>query len=240
MAILAVGFDIDGTLYPASALYLRMLPASLRHLGLLKAFRDVRHELRELNPTLIWHQRLPESIAEFHNYQAALTAKRLGWTTEQAKLAIDDFFYGKSSECFNRIPLFADVTRVLTNLQACGLALGALSDFPCDRKLQLMGLAGHFDVIMTSEETGLVKPDRASFDLLARRLGVPNAQILYVGNSEAYDVVGAKAAGMQTALISASSKTRNRTEADFAFSSFRDLESYIFRQTGRSAGRSAG
>jgi putative hydrolase of the HAD superfamily len=229
MPIQAVGFDIDGTLYPASALYLRMIPASLRHLRLLKAFNHVRHELRELNPTLEWHHNNPPDIERFHRFQAELTARHLGWTAEKAYAAIDDFFYDKSAACFDRIPLFPHVFETLDLLRTAGFKLGALSDFPCERKLKLMNLMPRFDTALTSEETGLVKPDRASFDLMAKRLGVRNDHILYVGNSEAYDVTGARAAGMQTALITRSAKARATTKADFVFYDFRDLGTYILQ-----------
>lgn len=230
MPIQAVGFDIDGTLYPASALYLRMFPASLGHLKLLKAFNRVRHELRELNPTLEWHHSDPPDLEKFHRFQAELTARHLGWDTDRAYKAIDDFFYDKSAACFDRIPLYPQVVETLTLLRSAGLRLGALSDFPCERKLKLMKLFSYFDTVLTSEETGLVKPDRASFDLMAKRLGVRSDQVLYVGNSEAYDVTGARAAGMQTALITRSAKARATTKADFVFFDFRDLGRYVLER----------
>ncbi|MGD9940982.1 MAG: HAD family hydrolase [Clostridia bacterium] len=231
MPIQAVGFDIDGTLYPASALYLRMLPASLRHLRLLKAFSRVRHELRELNPTLEWHHSNPPDIEKFHRFQAELTARHLGWDAEKAYRVINDFFYDKSAACFDRIPLFPHVFETLDLLRSQGLKLGALSDFPLERKLKLMNLRSRFDTALTSEETGLVKPDRASFDLMAKRLGVRNDQVLYVGNSEAYDVTGARAAGMQTALITRSAKAKSLSKADFVFQDFRDLGTYVLERT---------
>jgi putative hydrolase of the HAD superfamily len=207
-----------------------MFPASLGHLRLLKAFNRVRHELRELNPTLEWHHSDPPDLEKFHRFQAELTARHLGWDTDRAYQAIDNFFYDKSAACFDRIPLYPHVVETLTLLRAAGLRLGALSDFPCDRKLKLMKLHSRFDTVLTSEETGLVKPDRASFDLMAKRLDVRSDQVLYVGNSEAYDVTGARAAGMQTALITRSAKARATTKADFVFYDFRDLGTYILER----------
>jgi putative hydrolase of the HAD superfamily len=207
-----------------------MFTASLGHLKLLRAFNRVRHELRELNPTLEWHHSDPPDLEKFHRFQAELTARHLGWDTDRAYKAIDHFFYDKSAACFDRIPLYPHVVETLDLLRAAGLKLGALSDFPCERKIKLMKLHSRFDTVLTSEETGLVKPDRASFDLMAQRLGVRNDQILYVGNSEAYDVTGARAAGMQTALITRSAKARATTKADFVFYDFRDLGTYILER----------
>ncbi|MBN2875674.1 MAG: HAD family hydrolase [Spirochaetales bacterium] len=225
MAIRAVGFDIDGTLYPASAIYLRLFWHGIRRMKLLSAFNEVRHELRRLSRSPEYRQRGIVGIAAFHRHQAELTATKLGDDPQRVHDAIEDFFYGSSTEVFASIKPFADVAPLLDSLRTRGYRLGALSDFPCERKLELLGLSDKFDVAMTSEETGLVKPDRASFDLLAQRLGVPNEEILYVGNSESYDVAGSKAAGMRSALISR--KRHIQTAADFVFYHWPDLERYI-------------
>jgi putative hydrolase of the HAD superfamily len=225
MPIRAVGFDIDGTLYPASSIYLRLLWAGLHRMKLLSAFNEVRHELRLLLKSPEYRARKIEGIEAFHRFQAELTAGKLGRDVERVHREIEEFFYVASTEIFSVIRPYTGVVPLLDRLRARGYKLGALSDFPCERKLELFGLAGMFDVAMTSEETGLVKPDRASFDLMARRLGVPNAEILYVGNSESYDVQGAKAAGMRTALISRNPKVRSA--ADFVFFDWSALERFI-------------
>ncbi|HPE36199.1 MAG TPA: HAD family hydrolase [Spirochaetales bacterium] len=227
MAIRAVGFDIDGTLYPSSALFLRMLPRAIVSFKLLRAFNAVRRELRLLNPGLPFQNSPPGSIDEFHRLQAGLVARRLGADEEATRDAIKRFFYHQAFEPFDRIRLFPGAKACLEELRSRGFKLGALSDFPCERKLELMGLSSHFDVAMTSEETGLVKPDRAPFDLLAERLGVRNDEVLYVGNSEAYDVRGAKAAGMMTALIARQARKRAASTADFAFSTYAELCPWI-------------
>jgi putative hydrolase of the HAD superfamily len=223
-----VGFDIDGTLYPASAIYLRLLWGGLRRMKLLSAFREVRHELRELLESPEYRARKIEGIEAFHLIQSELTAGKLGRSPDRVHREIEEFFYNASTEVFAAIRPYPSVAPLLERLRAQGYKLGALSDFPCERKLELLGLADKFDVAMTSEETGFVKPDRASFDLLAKRLGVPNEEILYVGNSESYDVQGARSAGMQTALISR--KPSVKSNADLVFYDWSTLERFISHQ----------
>jgi putative hydrolase of the HAD superfamily len=86
-----------------------------------------------------------------------------------------------------------------------------------------MGLGGFWDLVLCTEETGRLKPDPLPFDLLARELKVPAGRILYVGNSVAYDVRGAKRAGMRTALL----RRRPSPEADFCFHDYRQLLKYV-------------
>jgi pyrimidine 5'-nucleotidase len=58
-----------------------------------------------------------------------------------------------------------------------------------------------FDVVLDSVLVGIAKPDRAIYELAARRLGLPPAAILHVGDSWERDVVPAHAVGMRTAWL---------------------------------------
>ncbi|MBU0928454.1 MAG: HAD family hydrolase [Spirochaetes bacterium] len=232
MPIRAIGFDIDGTLYAASRLYGKLFVQGVRRLRLLLAFNEVRHELRALVSSPEYRARGIDSVEKLHRFQAELTARRLGADAERTYRDIESFFYTASLKPFADIPTYPGVGALLDELRSSGLRLGALSDFPCDEKVELLGLSGKFDVSMTSEETGLVKPDRASFDLLARRLGVRNDEILYVGNSERYDVRGALGAGMRAALISRNKAVK--TAAEFVFFDFADLGRYVREITRKS------
>jgi len=57
-----------------------------------------------------------------------------------------------------------------------------------------------FSAIVTSCEVGWGKPDRAIFDEASRRIGVPGAEILHVGDRWDLDVEGALGAGFGAAL----------------------------------------
>ena len=57
----AVAFDIDGTLYPNSALYRRMIPFFLTNVRFMLAFGEVRREIRR------WQEAHPgEEIGRAH------------------------------------------------------------------------------------------------------------------------------------------------------------------------------
>jgi len=227
MPICAVGFDIDGTLYPETALYRRLAPKALPRLRLLLAFNAVRHEIRDLLHSPEYRARGIRGVEAFHRFQSGLVAERLGRDPDRVHEEIEAFFYQAAVEPFSTIRLYPGVPELLSGLKAKGLRLGALSDFPCDEKVRLMGLSEYFDVVMTSEETGLVKPDRASFDLFVERLGVPAHEILYVGNSERYDVAGSLGAGLRAAKID---KKSRESAAEFVFSDYAELGRYLAGQ----------
>jgi putative hydrolase of the HAD superfamily len=227
MAFRAIGFDIDGTLYPSWRLNLALAGLAVRNYRCLKAFGKVRHDLRELARTPEYRAAPPAGIEEFHRLQAGLVARRMGIDEKTALEGVELFFYRQIPESFDRIRAFPGAREALLRLKAAGLRLGALSDFPGERKLELMGLADLFDAVMTSEETGYLKPDPQPIRVLAGRLGVECRELLYVGNSAAYDVAGAKAAGASSAYVRTLLGGRKDGGADFSFRRYPDLADWI-------------
>ena len=64
-----------------------------------------------------------------------------------------------------------------------------------------LGLSAAFDFVVDSHHVGVEKPDPRIFALALDRFGVAAARALHVGDTFATDVVGARAAGMQVALL---------------------------------------
>jgi putative hydrolase of the HAD superfamily len=222
MTFKAIGFDIDGTLYPSTRLYRTLIGLAMRNLRCLTAFNAVRHELRRICVTQEYRAS-PLTMDGLRRFQASLLARRLGMDDEAAFKLIERIFYQEIPESFRKVQPFTGVRETLSRLRDAGYRLGALSDFPGDRKLELMGLGKSFHVSMTSEETGFLKPAPRPMEALAERLGVSPSQMLYVGNSVAYDVVGAKAAGAYAALIKPLG-VGDSGGADFVFRTYDELE----------------
>lgn len=91
----------------------------------------------------------------------------------------------------------------LLRLREKGLKLGIVSDAPRMRawlRLAEMGLTDFFDVVVTLDDTGKLKPDKIPFEAAVKKLGVDAGDILFVGDNPERDIKGAKQAGMGTAL----------------------------------------
>ncbi len=54
-----------------------------------------------------------------------------------------------------------------------------------------------FDLIITSCETGLIKPQKGIFSMLVDKMGIKESQIAHVGDSCYHDVIGASLAGLR-------------------------------------------
>ncbi|HSV56094.1 MAG TPA: HAD-IA family hydrolase [Magnetospirillaceae bacterium] len=225
MAFRAIGFDIDGTLYPSWRLSLALTGPALRNRRCLKAFCEVRMRIRRLARTPEYRAAPPAGVDNFHRFQAGLVARSMGIDEESALRQVEEFFYQAVPERFGRIRPFPGIRAALRRLRAAGLRLGALSDFPGDRKLELLGLADLFDVIMTSEETGFLKPEPEPIRRLAGRLGAETPELLYVGNTAALDIAAARAAGAAAACLCA--PFRGSRGADFSFRRYDELADWI-------------
>jgi putative hydrolase of the HAD superfamily len=70
-----------------------------------------------------------------------------------------------------------------------------------DELFDNLGLTGVFDQVIDSHHVGVEKPDPRIFRLVLDRFGVAPPAALHVGDTFATDVVGARAAGMQVALL---------------------------------------
>ncbi|MFW5695366.1 MAG: HAD family hydrolase [Alkalispirochaeta sp.] len=212
--IRGVAFDIDGTLYPNSRMYLASLGIVLRHWRLFRAFGAARKTVRTRHP-----------IADLRHETAALTAEQLGISTEEAVQRIDEVIYHRWEEVLRRVPLYPGVTELLGELRARGLTLAAMSDFPVLSKLRLLGIEDSWDVAFSTEDVGYLKPNVEPFEELETRMGLRSREILYVGNSYHYDVLGAAAAGFRTAHLGGDPRKPGR--ADVAFRDFPTLQRWI-------------
>lgn len=142
-----------------------------------------------------------------------LTESRAGW-----QQLVDEIFAGLApippsqsffAELYQRFArpeawrIYEDVLPALDRLASMGLRLAVVSNW--DERLRGLlrdlGLDARFETIVVSCEIGHAKPDRAIFEAVAQRLGLPAQRILHVGDSGESDYVGARAAGLQALQI---------------------------------------
>ena len=218
MKLRALAFDIDGTLYPNYRMYLHSLTPAMAHPKLAINFGRVRKAIRTIRP-----------VENFRHLQARMLAERMGTSAEHAFALAERFLYQNWIRSFRGLKPYPGVRTSLEAFKAAGLGLAAMSDFPIQGKLAYLGLDGLWDVAFTSEDTHYLKPHPEPFLRLIAELALPPEQILYVGNSYAYDVLGARAVGMRTAHLS-----RRRvpdSKADFTFFRYSQLRDFVFSQT---------
>lgn len=223
----AVAFDIDGTLYPNSNFYPRLVPFLFTNGLFLARFGAARRDIRE------WQNAHPgEARIDFFDWQASLFAKHAGCSPDIARSIIDEKIYEGWKPVFARVRPYPGALEAVRAFRDAGLKTGILSDFLPSQKGDVWGMAPLCDAVIGSEETGALKPSPVPFRALSDALGVPCSRILYVGNSVTSDVNGASGVGMKTACIQsplASLLGRKVPGADISFHSYRQLIGIVLK-----------
>jgi putative hydrolase of the HAD superfamily len=138
--------------------------------------------------------------------------------------AIEAFF----SFFQQRLSANPETVSVLQTLRAQNIPTGILTDVAygmphtfVQRDISGAGITNLFDVLLTSVEVGVRKPDPAGYRELAKRLNVEPNQMLYIGN-EAKDVIGAKQAGALAVFLDRNNLGANHGQ-DFTASTLTGL-----------------
>jgi len=209
-----VAFDIDGTLYPNVAMVWKSLPLFFANIPLIHGLNEVRKDIRH-NP----------EKGDFHHIQARRLAKKLRISPEKAHALVESKVYTRWYRIFPKLSLYKGLVDTIESIRSWGLKTAVMSDFPIRNRLKDLGVGEGWDTVFSSEETGYLKPRCEPFLEIATRLQVLPKEVLYVGNSYGYDVIGAKGAGMLVAHLT--KRNRSNSLADFNFSKYEDLKNYV-------------
>lgn len=111
---------------------------------------------------------------------------------------------GMSADGFANLTLRDGVCETLTALRRRGLYLGVVSNADESHMWPIVercGLEPYVDLLLSSEAARSCKPDPGIFGQALRRAGCAAEEALFVGDMPAFDIAGAKRAGMRAALI---------------------------------------
>ncbi len=97
---------------------------------------------------------------------------------------------------------FGETLATLSRRYRLGLVSNFDDDATARRILERHGVAGYFDSILVSEGFGRRKPHPSIFEASLGELGVTAADAVFVGDSYALDVIGARGVGMRVVQIS--------------------------------------
>lgn len=196
-AIDAVLFDVDETLYDRTLAQQRVLA----RLGEARSDLFGGFAASDLERAWLQSDRETENhaytwpdIRASRNLRSAIFLRLLGLSAQLAD-EVTEFYV----DTYPTVPAAVDGAAQVVAACAARVPVGVVSNAFPDvqyRKLDTLGLRGYFRCIVLSEEFGARKPDPTLFLEGCRLLGVVPGRCLYVGDSYANDVVGARAAGL--------------------------------------------
>lgn len=195
MSCRAVLFDLDGTLHNRAATLASFLPDQVRRFaGCLGDVTPGAWVARFL--ALDDRGRAPKEEV----YPALLAA--FGGEPKLAHALIGDYYRASPSHA---LPM-PGMAAALAAARGAGLRLAIVSNGRADLQdnmIAALGLNTMVDTVLVSEREGVRKPEAELFLRASGRLGMAPSECLFVGDDPVADIMGASAAGMAAAWLSA-------------------------------------
>jgi len=203
----AVLFDFGGTLYD----YRSLARAEQESLAELVRWAGVAAEPPEIAEAYrqamkrVFREYLPRKFYLHRDlYRDALLRMLERFGARASDATLDRYRSGLWQRHARDFALRDGVCETLTELRERGLRLGLVSNIDEDQLshlLEISGVAPYFDCILSSEAARSCKPDCEIFEQALRRCDASAPNALFVGDTIAQDVAGAKRAGMLSAAL---------------------------------------
>ncbi len=220
--IKAVLFDLDNTLID----FFRMKTESSN--AAIKAMIDAGLPVKEEKAIEI----LSELFKEYGIEDQTIFQKFLEKTIKK----IDYKILSNGIAAYRRVQFgflfpYPHVRSTLVKLKEKNLILGIVSDAPRMRawlRLAEMNMTHYFDVVVTLDDTGKLKPSKMPFEKALKELKLKPEEILFVGDNPERDIFGAKEVGMKTCLAKYGQKFfSKKIKADFEIKDINELQKII-------------
>lgn len=207
MSLKAVLFDAGDTLFRVRGSVGDVYATFAARHGVSVAASDIEQRFRTA------FRRMPP-LAFPDAPEAELPHCEYAWWTDVVRAVFSDVHFDDFDAFFADLfsyfadagswELFADAEPALAALQARGFRLAIVSNFDgrLTRICEGLGIIRYFDTIVMSGRSGAAKPDPRIFTAALTRLAVGADEALHVGDSDAEDIRGARAAGLRAIQIS--------------------------------------
>ncbi len=207
MTLRAVFFDVGNTLlypYPSVSAVVREILLDEGHCHDIAAIDehmplvDEFYEDRYREDDTFWTNEEETSAVWVGMY--SLLCRKLGIHADAERIAhrvYDEFGHAERWRAYD------DVRPAFDRLTERGIRLGLISNWDTRLAGLILGLdlCDKLDVVVSSAEVGLRKPDPRIFELACARVGVAADESAHVGDHHYADVLGAESVGMTAVLI---------------------------------------
>ncbi len=193
-------FDLDGTLCRYRITTADALAATLNQAGFppdtlgdltvaAARYLELWHAEEQVQSDIPFRARIWIRLLADHGIDDPELARRLGDMYIDIRLP--------------SLELDPDAVSILTALRP-RFQLGLLTNGPSEMqwpKIHRLGLTSYFDTVVVAGDVGIYKPDPRVFTIALARLGGTADTAVYIGDSYAMDVIGAKRAGLHCVWV---------------------------------------
>ena len=185
--IKAIGWDLDGTLYPPNSIPSETIQ-EMQYQAIMKANQWDRNQAED---------EFKKIYTNLGSHTKTLTALKVDGTNFFINLW-DELPLEKYIQHDQKIiDLFSQIS-----IKKHFLITNSNTKKQVERKLKLIGLPSSiFEVIITTDKLGVVKPDPKPFTEALRLMGLLPSQTIFIGDRISTDIRGANNVGMKTCLV---------------------------------------
>jgi len=213
MPIKAVGFDFMGTLVHVhldNEKYVRSMHRKLVRLGLACFYEDLMEAHDEAAQK--YRKIRVDTCREIDNrVWVADALKELGCDAKPEDRLVVEAVDAYFDPFIASLKVAPEAFPTLSKIKQY-LSVGLISNFSYGKTireaLRKLRLGRFLDVVVISDEVGWRKPHPKIFQIFLDELNLDADEAIYVGDDLKYDIEGARAAGMKTALVSGSGTVR--------------------------------
>ena len=212
----AVLFDLDNTLIDFMKMKRRCSEAAVS--GMIEAGLPLKENIALKKLFEMYEEYGIEDQKIFDNF----LKKEIG-KIDYKILAAGVVAYRRVKE--GQLSTYPGVRKTLIELKKKGLMLGIVSDAPSMQawlRLTALDLVDFFDVVVTLK-SGKEKPHKMPFEKAISVLKVKPSEILFVGDNPKRDILGAKRAGMKTALAKYGQVFKTKEKSDYTLNKVPDI-----------------
>jgi 2-haloacid dehalogenase len=207
MTISTCVFDAYGTLFDVSAAA-RQAAAEGRFPPLADNWPAVASHWRLKQLQYTWLR----AIADAHTDFWEVTQNGLDWALEVTGLVGVPEVRKRLLDLYWELQAYPEVPEMLTALKQAGLQTAILSNGSpemLDGAVRSAGIGDVLDDVLSVETVGVFKPATAVYDLVGRRFGCSNSEVLFV-SSNGWDAACATGYGFETAWVNRAGEPLDR------------------------------
>ena len=215
MAIRGVLFDWGGTIVRDDSLFVGAPTAAVAAFARERLALDVSDDGLER----AFHAALPE-YRPGETEPAPHISRVLGEAFTWLGLAVGASEVESCARIFFResshgMVVYDDARALLASLRYRGYKTAVVTNaiFPAalfEPKVNELGLAGYIDAFVASADVGLAKPNPSPYLKALAAIGLEPQEAIFVGDTAATDIAGARAAGMRAVLLERTDRARDR------------------------------
>jgi FMN phosphatase YigB (HAD superfamily) len=189
LGILALTFDVDGTLYDLKRQKLRVLPYAARYPRIMRRYSATVEGLRG------------ERHEDLRNEICRRLGEEVGVTPVKVRQVVDNVVHDAWPKTFGPRTGYPGLKALMDAIDVRGVPRAVISDYDSQLKLDRMGVGTGWMSVISCERLGALKPLPDGITAACEAFNVEPNRILHIGDRADADEGMAQAAGAHSLIL---------------------------------------